>query len=483
MEQEKQTVKTQSDVNSSSQQSKQQKVKVQPKVPPKPMPKVPPKPQTLATSNSIGGTKNPESPAKPARLETKVEANKTNDINSERSEQSDQKVIESKKDVKRENNASQKRVKKPNETFYKTIRVITDVLFVPFFVIVIFSTILMFSAKMRNEVPSLFGYSAVKILTPSMVDGKDDEYYPNDIVLVKACNPEDLAVGDIIAFYEPMVETDENELVTVSTSGTNANISTTLLSFLGNGASNEYQRASAKNYSRVLFHRIVAISTPSNPADENYGKLFFQTQGDANATPDGEWVMEDYVVGMYISTNSFIGNLFQFCTTTLGMVLLIILPSALLIFLFVIDIFGQSKQLKYEKLVEKEGGVEIEKQINEDDKTAKTLTETDLKRNKQKEKKREEILSDILSEADAKSNKTNDIEKSNFEKSQNANEKQIKTTEPQKPEIKVVPKKPEVKKPEIKSEPKKPNINSEPKKPNINSEPKKPDIKKPNIKK
>ena len=63
----------------------------------------------------------------------------------------------------------QQRTLKPvNEKFYKTIRILGNILFVPFFLLILLCSILMFSAKSNNEVPSLFGYSAVKILSGSM---------------------------------------------------------------------------------------------------------------------------------------------------------------------------------------------------------------------------------------------------------------------------------------------------------------------------
>lgn len=474
MEQEKQTVKTQNGAKAMP-QNKQSQTKVPPKAPPKPMPKVPPKPTNVATSNEINEKKEIID-KKLVTPEKKVEEVKSGVVTAatEKDKPLDKKPAQSQKDETKKENINNiptnapKRIKKPNETFYKTIRIIGDVLFIPFFIIVLFSTILMFSAKMRNEVPSLFGYSAVKILTPSMVDGEGDEYQPGDVVLVRACNPEDLEVGDIIAFYEPIVEVDEGHLETAQITSMHANISTTFLSFFGGGASNEYQRDAAQNYSRVMFHRIVAISTPSNPADEYYGKLFFQTQGDANNSPDAEWVMEDYIVGVYVNTNSFVGNLFQFCTTTAGMILLIILPSLIIIALLAIDIYGQSRQLRYEKQFEQDT-VKMQEQILKEVTVSSKKKEVNDKENKQLEKKKEEILKDILSEADSvskKSEKKENLAKPTDKIETTTVNKDGETKPSEQPKPKVEPAKPDIKN----AEPKKPEVKTEPKKPNIKNE-------------
>lgn len=473
MEQEKQTVKTQNGAKAMS-QNEQSQTKVPPKAPPKPMPKVPPKPTNVATSNEINEKKEIID-KKLVTPEKKVEEVKSGVVTAatEKDKPLDKKPAQPQKDETKKENINNiptnapKRIKKPNETFYKTIRIIGDVLFIPFFIIILFSTILMFSAKMRNEVPSLFGYSAVKILTPSMVDGEGDEYQPGDVVLVRACNPEDLEVGDIIAFYEPIVEVDEGDLETAQTTSMHTNISTTFLSFFGGGASNEYQRDAAQNYSRVMFHRIVAISTPSNPADEYYGKLFFQTQGDANNSPD-EWVMEDYIVGVYMNTNSFVGNLFQFCTTTAGMILLIILPSLIIIALLAIDIYGQSRQLRYEKQFEQDAE-KMQEQILKEVTVSSKKKEVNDKENKQLEKKKEEILKDILSEADSvskKSEKKENLAKPTDKIETTTVNKDDKTKPIQQPKQKVEPAKPDIKN----AEPKKPEVKTEHKKPNIKNE-------------
>lgn len=245
---------------------------------------------------------------------------------------------------------TEKTEKLKNEKFFKTIRILGNILFVPFILIILISSILMYSAKIRNEVPSLFGYSAVKILTGSM----EPEFKVNDVVIVKQVNARNLSVGDVIAFYDYMdtdVDTQdlEDNIIDVVNNDRLNNKTISIASFFGGGATNDNQKLAAQSYSKVIFHRIVNISTPTNPDDENYGKLFFQTQGDANNTADEHWIMEDFVVGVYINNNSVIGLIFNFCTTPIGTTLLILVPSLILLIILIINLIGEYKKYKQEK--------------------------------------------------------------------------------------------------------------------------------------
>ena len=53
------------------------------------------------------------------------------------------------------------------------------------------------SAKMKGEVPKVFGYSVVKIISPSM----GEEIPVGSYVLIKETAPEDIEKWDIICFY------------------------------------------------------------------------------------------------------------------------------------------------------------------------------------------------------------------------------------------------------------------------------------------
>ena len=471
MKQGKNTSSTQKQQDTMSQQKatpEKPKTVVSPKAPPKLPPKAPIKqPQPVKSSGEPKPQSQAQKQEKTADAKTPLNNTAAKETTAKETQVAEQKTNQSTKDIKAPEHQNQdvqkkpsspKRIKKPNEVFYKTISIIGNVLFIPFFLIILFSTILMFSAKVRNEVPSLFGYSAVKILSSSMEDGVEEngEYHVGDVVLVKACNPEDLEVDDIIAFYEPIIKPDDDDLTEVTEDNSSSgNIETTLSSFMGGGVNNEYQREAAKNYSIVKFHRIVGIYENKNVTSEYYGKIFFETQGDRNNSPDTDKVMADYVVGVYVNTNSFVGNLFQFCTTTAGMIILILLPSLIIIALLVIDIYGQARKIKYEKQFETMASQD--QILNEV--TSQNVVQNE-KKDKHLEKKREDILKEILSEADAKADKSKTTETKVDTKAQ-----------PQKPNVSDKPS------PDAKPQPQKSEVKTEPKKPEIKTEPKKPDVK------
>ena len=69
----------------------------------------------------------------------------------------------------------------------------------------------------------------------------------------------------------------------------------------------------------LVTHRVVATS-------EIEGNLYFQTQGDANATPDPDLISAEAVFGKVALTLPKMGFLLHFAATTRGKILLIALP-------------------------------------------------------------------------------------------------------------------------------------------------------------
>lgn len=61
--------------------------------------------------------------------------------------------------------------------------------------LVLFVTI--FAAKMKGEVPRIFGYSVMNIVSGSM----EDEISKDSYILIKKTSPEKIEKGDIICFY------------------------------------------------------------------------------------------------------------------------------------------------------------------------------------------------------------------------------------------------------------------------------------------
>ena len=267
--------------------------------------------------------------------------------------------------------AEEKKDKLESEKFRKVFRVLADVIFVPFIIIILISSILMFKSKINNEVPSLFGYSAVKILSNSM----EPNYHEGQVVLIKKVDPKKLNVGDVIAFYQYMDINDEEN---------------------------------SKDYSVVIFHRIVDKTEILNSEDENYGKIFFQTQGDNNTYVDEHWVMEDYVVGVLSSDNSFVSNFFNFCTSTGGIILLIIIPCLAIIVIVTINLINEAKRYK---------------EIKDFEKQTSALQKDLMENQKQKDINKEEVL------ASAKEKNENELRKNLEDKSKTQSLKEEQNVE------------------------------------------------------
>ena len=282
---------------------------------------------------------------------------------------------------------------------YKALRILGNVIFVPFLLIILLSTILMMNAKTNNEVPSLFGYSALRIESPSMMP----EYKIGDIVLVKQVNAKDLKLYDNIAFYQYLEEDyDTESMPSYNGSSNGGNYDTNISDFMGNGSSLPDEKVD--KYSKVIFHQIVDIRIQDNSQDlQNYGKLFFQTQGTANGSPDGHWVMEDYVVGVMVGHNNFLAGLFNFCTSTTGVILLTVLPSLILIVIMAFNVVSEYKKYKAQKVVETnnaQSDKQIINTITSEQDVDKMIADRMAQYNQAKSK--EEKLKEILSSVETK---------------------------------------------------------------------------------
>ena len=112
-------------------------------------------------------------------------------------------------------------------------------------------------ARLSGKIPSLFGYSVVRIVTPSM----EPKIPVGSFVLIKRATPQEISPGDIITFF-----TDDPDPLVAG---------------------------------KTITHRVLSIS-------QEDGKYVFETQGDnqkTNPVPDkyparGEALVGRYVCGM-----------------------------------------------------------------------------------------------------------------------------------------------------------------------------------------
>lgn len=126
-----------------------------------------------------------------------------------------------------------------------------------------------------DEPPSVLGITPMAVMSGSMSGTAEDHIEVGDLIFVGKANPDELAVGDIIAFMEG--ET-------------------------------------------VVTHRIVEVQTGEN------GETQWITKGDANNAEDQTPVTEDNLVGIYQWRIPNLGNFAMFLQTPLGMVIFIGVP-------------------------------------------------------------------------------------------------------------------------------------------------------------
>ncbi len=155
----------------------------------------------------------------------------------------------------------------------------------------------------EERVPSFAGYSPLIVLSDSM----EPTICSGDLIIIKAIDPQDAQVGDVISFKE-----DE----------------------------------------AVITHRIVAIETTSS------GELQFTTKGDINNTEDIKKVSQEDLVGEYIVRIPGVGTVAMFLQTPTGLIIFVAVPLALFI---IYDILSRRNRSKKEKQLTDELMQEIER--------------------------------------------------------------------------------------------------------------------------
>jgi signal peptidase len=116
-----------------------------------------------------------------------------------------------------------------------------------------------------EAVPNVGGYLPLIVMTDSMEPG----IQKGDLLICHTVDPEDVAVGDVIAFFQP-----------------------------------------GGNHTSVLTHRVIAIQREDG--------CFFQTRGDAKDSPDRRLVPGDCLVGVYCTRIPHAGGVAIFMQTGMG---------------------------------------------------------------------------------------------------------------------------------------------------------------------
>ena len=168
------------------------------------------------------------------------------------------------------------------ETFKKVIRIVVNVLVAFIIIIAAFFILVTLSTRAKGDkVPSVFGYSFLTVQSGSM----EGTFSEGDVIVIKKCDAEDINKDDIISFW------------------------TTI----------ESRRV-------INSHRVIDVIKDGDITQ-------FQTKGDANSQQDNYVVSKSEVIGKYKARIPLVGNILDVVSTSIGFLLIIILPL-LLFFLY-----------------------------------------------------------------------------------------------------------------------------------------------------
>jgi len=170
--------------------------------------------------------------------------------------------------------------KEKTSTFHKLLTVLGTalcIILIP--VLIINCTLIAKSYLNKDQVPSVGGVLPLIVLTDSMYP----VIHSGDLIICRTQEPEEVAVGDVIAFFDPA----------------------------GSGTS-------------IVTHRVTEVTTED-------GGLAFRTKGDANNVEDMALVPAEELVAVYRSRIPGAGNIAMFMQTTAGLIVCVVLPFVLLV--------------------------------------------------------------------------------------------------------------------------------------------------------
>lgn len=200
----------------------------------------------------------------------------------------------------------------------KALNIITNVLFVLVMVLLIIYLVYGFTSRAQNKVPSFFGQSYVRIMTNSM---EARGFEQNEIVAIEKVNISEIKEGDIIAFYKRFFKLN-----------------------LSNPAGEQQDDKKGENSFedlKIVFHQVGEVYVDSE------GQTWFKTHGYGTSKEeiiyDPGYVRGDYVVGRYV--DSGLAGFLNFLSSTTGIIVVVIVPSAIVLFLLAWDIIQISDQM------------------------------------------------------------------------------------------------------------------------------------------
>ncbi len=89
-------------------------------------------------------------------------------------------------------------------------------------------------------------------------------------------------------------------------------------------------------------HRIVGV-------EQNQGKIFYQTKGDANPAADIEKVPEENVIGKVVFSLPYFGYFIAFVKTKTGYITLIIIPATIIVYTELLKIKDELRRMIFKR--------------------------------------------------------------------------------------------------------------------------------------
>lgn len=239
--------------------------------------------------------------------------------------------------------------------FYKIVNISTNILIFPIVVIAIFVSISFIQTKKQNMVPSLFNYSAVRIVSGSM---ENSGFKIGNIVLIKKVKVSDLKEGDIIAFYyrytpnsnRPMPGDNVSpEIISEFSQSWNGEDGGSTLT---TGSEQSYIYDAAKSGTRIYFHKIVEIRI-----EKESGRFWYKTWGTNNIDNEGNpvydtyWINQGFVIGKYAKSYGILSSIITFSGSYSGIICFITLPCGVILIMLIIQLLDEiDKQIRAKKL-------------------------------------------------------------------------------------------------------------------------------------
>lgn len=169
---------------------------------------------------------------------------------------------------------------KGSDSLHRVLTIVGTVLCIILIPILVINCILIVKSFTSEDVPNVAGTLPLIVLTDSM--------YPviesGDLIICHTAEPEEIEVGDVIAFFDPA----------------------------GNGSS-------------IVTHRVIEVTVKD-------GQPAWRTKGDNNNTEDRLTVPADKLVAVYEGTRiAGFGNVALFMQTTPGLIVCVVCPILLLV--------------------------------------------------------------------------------------------------------------------------------------------------------